>query len=98
MGADAPASAAPVAEAAPAPAPEPAPEPATEKVLPLRSARLAAVEPIAPARPDPALERRLAELEAQVVEQEAMLRRTLTMLVDWVESDSQGVAFRTHAA
>jgi hypothetical protein len=27
-----------------------------------------------------------------------MLRRTLTMLVDWVESDSQGNAFRTHAA
>jgi general secretion pathway protein A len=74
-------------------------------VLPLRAARVAPVaaneqqapQPIAMV-PDPALERRIAELEAQVVEQEAMLRRTLHMLVDWVESDSQGTAFRTHAA
>lgn len=70
------------------------PEPAAEeKVLPLRAAR-----PVAPApAPDPAFERRLAELEAQVVEQEAMLRRALTMLVDWVEADGRE-AFRTHAA
>src|SRR6185369_6745463 len=77
-----------------------APEPAAEeKVLPLRSARatpVAANEQPA-ARPDPAFEQRIAALEAQVVEQEAMLRRALTMLVDWVEADGQE-AFRTHAA
>ncbi len=77
-----------------------APEPAREeKVLPLRSARAA---PVAaneqPAyRPDPAYEQRIAALEAQVVEQEAMLRRALTLLVDWVEAD-QSTAYRTHAA
>jgi general secretion pathway protein A len=87
MGADA---------AAPAPAAE-------EKVLPLRSARLApgpATEP-APAPQlarDPKLDQRIAALEAQVVEQEAMLRRALTMLVDWVEADGQDKAYRTHAA
>jgi putative secretion ATPase (PEP-CTERM system associated) len=81
-----------------------APEPAREEgVLPLRAARatpVAANEP-APqpaARPDPAFERRIAEIEAQVVEQEAMLRRALTMLVDWVEADGQEKAYRTHAA
>jgi len=69
-----------------------------EKVLPLRSVR--AVPPPRPVAqaPDPAFERRLAELEAQVVEQEAMLRRALTMLVDWVEADGQEKAYRTHAA
>jgi len=74
----------------------PAPE---EKVLPLRSARampVAANEQPAH-RPDPAYEQRIAALEAQVVEQEAMLRRALTMLVDWVEADGQE-AYRTHAA
>jgi hypothetical protein len=77
------------------------PEPAREEgVLPLRAAR---VTPVAaneqPAyRPDPAYERRIAALEAQVVEQEAMLRRALMMLVDWVEADGQEKAFRTHAA
>jgi general secretion pathway protein A len=83
-------------------APERAPE---EKVLPLRSARftsVAAVEPAPhhapqPAR-DPRIDQRIATLEAQVVEQEAMLRRALTMLVDWVEADGQEKAYRTHAA
>jgi general secretion pathway protein A len=79
-----------------------APKPeAEEKVLPLRSARsapAAAPEPApAPAR-DPKLDQRIAALEAQVVEQEAMLRRALTMLVDWVEADGQDKAYRTHAA
>jgi putative secretion ATPase (PEP-CTERM system associated) len=72
---------------------------AEEKVLPLRSAR---ATPVAaneqPAhRPDPAHERRLAALEAQIVEQEAMLRRALTMLVEWVETAPE-TAYRTHAA
>jgi putative secretion ATPase (PEP-CTERM system associated) len=75
-------------------------EPAREeRVLPLRSARVtpvAANEPAAPS-PDPALAQRIAALEAQVVEQEAMLRRALTMLVEWVETAPE-TAYRTHAA
>jgi general secretion pathway protein A len=72
-----------------------------EKVLPLRSARLAAApaaESVPPPARDPKLDQRIAALEAQVVEQEAMLRRALTMLVDWVEADGQDKAYRTHAA
>ena len=42
-------------------------------------------EPAAPAH-DPALEQRIAALEARAEEQEATLRRVLTLLVDWVES------------
>ena len=74
---------------------------AEEKVLPLRSARsapVAAPEPAPPPARDPKLDERIAALEAQVVEQEAMLRRALTMLVDWVEADGQDKAYRTHAA
>lgn len=74
-----------------------------EKVLPLRSARLAAVpsrepapQPVA-AIPDPVFERRLAALEAQLEEQDAMLRRTLMLLVDWVENAPEA-GYRTHAA
>ena len=88
------------ADAAPAPAAE-------ERVLPLRSARpplaaaaneAAIASPPAPAMPDPALERRIAALEARAEEQEAMLRRVLTLLVDWVENSSPETAYRTHAA
>lgn len=85
MGADA---------ATPARAPE-------ERVLPLRSARAAPVaanEPAPQPVRDPGLDQRIADLEAQVIEQEAMLRRALTMLVDWVEADGQDKAYRTHAA
>ena len=32
------------------------------------------------------------------MEQEAMLRRVLTLLVDWVENGSSETAYRTHAA
>ena len=81
-----------------------------EKVLPLRSARVTAAppastpppasvtEPAPPPARDPKLDQRIATLEAQVVEQEAMLRRALTMLVDWVEADGQEKTYRTHAA
>lgn len=95
FGADAPAQA-----AAPAPAAEPARE---EKVLPLRAARIAPVAanepaPLPVAVPDPALARRISALEARAEEQEAMLRRVLILLVDWVENGSQEPAYRTHAA
>jgi general secretion pathway protein A len=46
---------------------------------------------------DPALEARVAALEAQLVEQEAALRRVLTLLIDWVERDAP-VAARAPAA
>jgi len=94
--------------AAPAPAAAPREE---EKVLPLRSARppLPAANEQTPAFApglasevrhvaDPELLRRIAELEARAVEQEAMLRRVLTLLVDWVENGSPDAAYRTHAA
>ena len=35
---------------------------------------------------DPALGRRIAELESHLKEQDEALRRVLTLLVDWVES------------
>jgi type II secretory pathway predicted ATPase ExeA len=83
------------------------PAPREEPVLPLRTARStpvaaneqAPVAPSAPAAPvpDPALERRIAVLEAQLEEQEALLRRTLTLLIDWVESAPEA-AYRHHAA
>ena len=47
---------------------------------------------------DPELLRRIAQLEARAEEQEAMLRRVLTLLVDWVENSSPETAYRTHAA
>ena len=82
-----------------------APAPAPERVLPLRSARSAPAPAneqspaaAAPAAPDAALAERLAQLEARAEEQEAILRRVLTLLVDWVESGSQETGYRTNAA
>jgi putative secretion ATPase (PEP-CTERM system associated) len=83
---------------APAAAPAPAPEP----VLPLRSVPRAANEsapaPASAPAPthDPGLERYVAALEARLAEQEAALRRVLTMLVDWVENGEPGL--RSNAA
>jgi general secretion pathway protein A len=76
---------------------------AQEKVLPFRAARLAPVAAHEPApqpsaEPDPALERRIAALETRAEEQEAMLRRVLILLVDWVENGSQETAYRTRVA
>jgi len=83
---------------------------APEKVLPLRSARPPLAEPanepqpappLAPqpiVLPDPMVEQRIAALEARAEEQEAMLRRVLVLLVDWVENSSPETAYRTHAA
>lgn len=56
------------------------------------AARLAALE----SRDEKALVRRIAELENRLGEQDAALRRVLTLLVDWVEGDSRD-AVRTAA-
>ncbi len=85
-----------------APAPEPAPsQPAEEKVFSLRSARRT-IEPVPAPEPvvvaDPLLEQRIAALEARAEEQEALLRRVLILLVDWVENPQEPAYHRTHAA
>jgi general secretion pathway protein A len=48
----------------------------------------------APAVVDPALAQKIAALEARTEEQEAALRRVLTLLVDWVESSGPEAAYR----
>ncbi|MDB5669281.1 MAG: ral secretion pathway protein [Alphaproteobacteria bacterium] len=66
-------------------------------------ARLAAIEarlddgPAEPLR-DFALERRVSVVESRLEEQEAALRRVLTLLVDWVENGQQTPGYRTNAA
>ena len=47
---------------------------------------------------DNALADKIASLEARAEEQEATLRRVLTLLVDWVESGAPEPEYRTHAA
>jgi general secretion pathway protein A len=70
-------------DVAPLPMGTPTPSPAVDPV-PLRAAPAAANE-------DPALQRRIAELESQVREQDEALRRVLGLLVDWVEQgEGQG--------
>jgi putative secretion ATPase (PEP-CTERM system associated) len=77
------------------------PQPREERVLPLRGASVSlASEPESPGQlaHDPALERRVAALEARLEEQEAALRRVLTLLVDWVENGQQTPGYRTNVA
>jgi putative secretion ATPase (PEP-CTERM system associated) len=77
------------------------PQAREERVLPLRGASISAVgAPDSHAEPvhDPALERRVAALEARLEEQEAALRRVLTLLVDWVENGQQTPGYRTNVA
>jgi general secretion pathway protein A len=59
----------------------------------------AAPQPRSPASPvrDLALERRVAALEARVDEQEIIVRRVLTLLVQWVENGQQAQGY-TNAA
>ncbi len=71
-----------------------------ERVLPLRTASLrseTAHQPQEPVR-DLALERLVASLEARLEEQEAALRRVLTLLVDWAENEADPVSYRHNAA
>jgi putative secretion ATPase (PEP-CTERM system associated) len=69
------------------------------RVQPLR-AELAQVAPQqGEAVRDLGLERRVAAIEARLDEQERALRRVLTLLVDWVEKDSDdAVVYRHNAA
>jgi general secretion pathway protein A len=99
LGADAAPQPAAAPVAAVAPGHEPAP--VEEKVFSLRSARRAvesvpAPEPVVVA--NPLLEQRIAALEARTEEQEALLRRVLILLVDWVENAQEPAYHRTHAA
>ncbi|SFJ58975.1 putative secretion ATPase, PEP-CTERM locus subfamily [Sphingomonas sp. NFR04] len=64
-------------------APEPVPEAA-----PVRAGRIAELRAVPEGSAETrALERRVAELEAQVASQSDALRRVLSLLVDWVEKD-----------
>jgi putative secretion ATPase (PEP-CTERM system associated) len=58
------------------------PASASKRVLPLR-------RPSEPAPADASYERRLAAIEARLDDQEAAVRRVLTVLLDWVENESQ---------
>ncbi len=60
------------------------PSSASKRVLPLRRPS-AAPEAVA----DASLERRIAAIEARLDEQEGAVRRVLTVLLDWVENESQ---------
>ena len=66
------------------------PASASKRVLPLRRA-VAAAELEVPVEvgADSSLERRIAAIEARIDEQEAAVRRVLTVLLDWVENESQ---------
>lgn len=65
---------------APMPIGSPAPAAPPGEPWPLRDA------PVNDTAGDPALTRRIAELEAHLKEQDEALRRVLTLLVDWVEA------------
>ncbi|MBY0521007.1 MAG: AAA family ATPase [Sphingomonas sp.] len=89
----------PVVEAPAVVAPEPEPEVMPEPPVASPSSPPLMVDPIAPTPPEAAapahdetvemLVARIAALEDRVEEQEFALRRVLTLLIDWVESDSQ---------
>ena len=62
------------------------PASASRRVLPLRRP---AAEVAVEGGADSSLERRIAAVEARLDEQEAAVRRVLTVLLDWVENESQ---------
>ena len=93
----APVSAPVVAEPALPPEPEPMPAPMLETVAPIVEPEPVADEPPVAAttvplpvaqRPESEILQRISALEGQVESQEAAMRRVLTLLVDWVESDA----------
>jgi general secretion pathway protein A len=69
-----------------------------ERVLPLRSGSATQPRAASDAALDRTTERRIAGLEAQLEQQDAILRRVLTLLVDWVENGQQTPDYRTNAA
>jgi hypothetical protein len=69
------------------------PQPAQDRVLPLR-AMASQSESVR----DIADERRIAALEARLDEQDQILRRVLSLLVEWVEEGQPGADYRTNAA
>jgi len=71
-----------------------------ERVLPLRTsaAQRPTFSQANDREPDHEAERRVAALEARLEEQEAALRRVLTLLVDWVENGQQSPGYRINAA
>jgi putative secretion ATPase (PEP-CTERM system associated) len=66
---------------------------AADRPQPRAFATHSAPEPVA----DLAFERRLAQLESRFEEQEVVLRRVLTLLVDWVEN-AEAPGYRSNAA
>ena len=74
-------------DVAPLPMGAPAPPPPSE-AWPIGNAPVAPAAPAAPVG-DPALARRIGELEAHIKDQDEALRRVLSLLVDWVEGDSR---------
>ncbi len=94
--------AAPVAEATPVVDAEPLPMTPPPPPMPRRPIHLSVVEPESRSVPGPgeravvlasddsaALNARIAALEERLEEQDAALRRVLTLLVDWVEGDQR---------
>jgi putative secretion ATPase (PEP-CTERM system associated) len=79
------------AAATPVAAEVPAPVRRVEPVLSAVPPSELEPEAVAPGPDVAALEERLATLEARIVEQDAALRRVLTLLVDWVENDGAKV-------
>ena len=71
-----------------------------EQVLPLRSVSMQSDDHGFGfgSEGDQGLEQRIWELEARLEDQEAALRRVLTLLVDWVEGDAEPVSYRHNAA
>ncbi|MEH3101886.1 AAA family ATPase [Sphingomonas adhaesiva] len=80
-----------VAQEVPEPVSEPQLEPLSqpEPVAPPRATPVMSIVPPAAEKPDEALVARVAQLEARIAEQDAALRRVLTLLVDWVEGDAE---------
>lgn len=92
----------PVAFAEPAPVAAPAPRPVAEPAAgyeprPIRSVRDEFAPAPSPVRDDVLLAR-IEALEARVEDQDAALRRVLTLLVDWVEGEQRPDLASVHAA
>ncbi|MFC3580554.1 AAA family ATPase [Sphingomonas hylomeconis] len=90
----------PLVRVRPAPVPDPVAVPEPELAVEPEPAMAPEPAPVAetPAPVDTALSERIASLESRIEEQEAALRRVLTLLVDWVEVDARPDAATVRAA